>query len=191
MMEGRGAKPSGLNSADFVIFMGGVDINPKIYGEVAHPRTQRPDDERDRAEYAIYKSTPKQFHIGICRGAQLLHVFNGGCLWQDVGGHTRTHPLDYQSEKGIHRTYNVSSTHHQMMRMPVKDGQVWGTANETRERTMVTGATFLMGDKHWSDLEIVYYPKSSSLCFQPHPEHIREKETREVFYRCIIRMMET
>lgn len=191
MMKSEGAKPTGLGRADFIVFMGGTDIQSELYGEKPHPKAQMPNLERDRIETALYNATAGQFRVGICRGAQLLHVMNGGKLWQHIEGHTQNHPLMYETETGLRRSYVVSSTHHQMMRAPFPEGVVWGVANETRKRELTPGRVFLVGDKHWGDAEIVHYPKTNTLCFQPHPEMMTPKTTRELFYRCLVRMVET
>lgn len=192
MMSHEGSRATGVNRADFIIFMGGVDINPKLYGEQPHERTQPPNNDRDRMETALYRTTPDQFHIGICRGAQLLHVLNGGGLWQHVEGHLGNHHIDYVNETGFHRAYTVSSTHHQMMKIsgPHKP-DIWAVANLTTKRELSTGASFRMTENHWSDPEILRYKDTNTLCFQPHPEHISPKETRELFYKCLVRMVET
>lgn len=191
MLRSEGARPTGISKADFVIFMGGTDIDSELYGEQPHKKAQLPNIDRDRLEVAIYKATPSQFRIGICRGAQLLHVMNGGKLWQHVEHHLGNHPLMYETESGLKRNYDVSSTHHQMMQGPFKDGQVWAWANQTRKREFVNGRSFLVGDTHWSDPEVVAYKKTNTLCFQPHPEMMSPKTTRELFYRCLVRMVET
>jgi GMP synthase-like glutamine amidotransferase len=191
MMKSQGARSTGLNNADFVIFMGGVDVNPELYGEEPHPKTQPPNHERDRIETAVFKSTPNQFRVGICRGAQLLHVLNGGRLWQHVEGHTSSHVVHYETEKSIRRAYNVSSTHHQMMKLPTTSGVVWAWADETRQRELPKGGRFLIGPNHWTDPEVVYYPKTQSLCFQPHPEHFQPKDSRDLFFRCLARAVES
>lgn len=191
IMKSFGSVSTGLNNADFIIFMGGTDINSEIYGEMPHQKAQLPNLARDAYETAIYRSTPQQYRVGICRGAQLLHALNGGKLWQHVEHHVGTHDLKYMTENGLFRGYQVSSTHHQMMRGPFTDGIVWGFANKTRKRELVTGHAFLVGDDHWSDPEIVHYRKSQTLCFQPHPEMLAPKQTRELFLRCLVRMVET
>lgn len=191
MMKSEGSRPTGLNNSDFIIFMGGTDINPEIYGEKPHTKTGLANFDRDRIEVALYKSTPKQFRVGICRGAQLLHALNGGTLWQHVEGHIGNHELSYTTETGVTRTYKVSSTHHQMMRKGGATGEVWGVANQTKVRQLVSGGSFAMAKDHWSDLEIVRYKATNTLCFQPHPEIMSPRETRELFYRCLSRMVET
>lgn len=189
MMENQGSKPSGLAKADFLIFMGGTDIDSQLYGERRSTYAQLPNFERDKAECNLFLACKGAFKIGICRGAQLLHVLNGGKLWQHVENHGNSHEVLYTNEFGLARAYNVSSTHHQMMRLPAKDGEIWATANQTRSRQLVTGTVFPVGDNHWCDPEIIYYKKTSSLCFQAHPEYLTPKETRELFFRCVTRMI--
>lgn len=194
MMVQQGARPTGLTNADFIMFMGGTDVDPALYGEKAHPRTQFPNHERDKIEVALYRATPNQFRVGICRGAQLLHVLNGGSLWQHVEGHAAgPHDIKYMTEKGVARAYTVSSTHHQMIKLPVEKngGEVWAWADQTRERSLPSGGSFRCGPEHWSDPEVVFYKNTLSLCFQPHPEHFQPKDSRDLFYRCLARAVET
>jgi GMP synthase-like glutamine amidotransferase len=191
----QAARPKGLDTADIIVFQGGTDVNPSMYQHQPHSMTQPSDDLRDRMEMAVYAATPKQFHVGICRGAQLLHVLNGGCLWQHVSGHGIPHEVRYTNGAGVERGYKVSSTHHQMMSMKGSDAAnaafVWAWGNQTRERELATGRKFEMSQNHWKDPEVVFYKKTSSLCFQPHPEYFTPKDTRELFYKCLIRMVET
>lgn len=60
-----------LKHEQYVIFWGGTDINPELYGEKPSPYTQIPDKYRDNIEtqqalYCIKNNIPI---IGICRGA--------------------------------------------------------------------------------------------------------------------------
>lgn len=187
------AKPRGLDTADILVFKGGTDINPALYNEKVHQLTQFPDLVRDRMETAVFKAaSSKQYKIGICRGAQFLHVMNGGSLWQHIDHHTAPHELKYISEAGVERGFLVSSTHHQMLNLKGNtNGVVWAWASQTKERQFPSGQRFEMGKNHWTDPEIVFYQKSLSLCFQPHPEYFTPKDTRGLFYRCITRMIET
>ena len=106
---------------DLMVFTGGEDVNPALYGEKPHVST-RFNEKRDRFERQVwtdYKDIPK---IGICRGGQFLNVMNGGEMWQDVdkhgvsAGHDMANLVDLGGTK-FHRDYvlNVTSTHHQMM----------------------------------------------------------------------------
>lgn len=60
---------SDIKDADVIQFIGGPDVNPRMYGEECIPgRTtySSPSDDRDTKTWN--KSTPNQLKVGICRG---------------------------------------------------------------------------------------------------------------------------
>jgi putative glutamine amidotransferase len=70
---------------DGIVFAGGEDVAPALYGEAPHPTVQVNAD-RDRSEMAQAESALQQRLpiLGICRGSQLLNVRLGGSLVQDI-----------------------------------------------------------------------------------------------------------
>lgn len=162
-----------MYDADIIVFNGGADIGTEIYGERPAVRgVPWLKSERDEYEIdAFNRFVGDKFLLGICRGAQLLNCLNGGTLWQHVNNHTRTHKMvDLPSGKVIKTT----STHHQMMRPNLETGQVIAVASEATvkyadgvEREIVPAA---MADGE--DIEVVWYPKTRTLCVQGHPEYV-------------------
>jgi len=164
--------------ADVVFFPGGSDVTPSLYGEKKLPVT-RNDVERDLREVEAYHSIPSIVpKVGICRGSQFLNVMAGGKMYQDVNNHARGDHL--ASCKVTKQVVSVTSTHHQMMR-PAPDGEVLMTASlSTRKvsehgtikyKTPPMDATSEAGIPCGRDVEVVWYPKERSLCYQPHPEY--------------------
>lgn len=102
-----------LEEADIILFTGGEDVSPEMYGEVAIPETYC-NPIRDDYELSIFnKVNPEtQICVGICRGAQFLTVANGGKLIQHVDKHAirGTHIIDALGDNIV-----ITSTHHQMM----------------------------------------------------------------------------
>lgn len=151
---------------DLVCFTGGEDIDPRWYGEAKHFRTKFVAHNRDKKEHGLfqkYKDTPK---VGICRGGQFLNVLSGGKLFQHVSGHTNTsnshEMIDLLFTKG---KITVPSGHHQMMIPADKGAYILGVAQEAKEHISLSG---VKPPKY--DPEVVWYPKTYSLCYQSHPE---------------------
>lgn len=75
-----------LARCDAVVFAGGADVNPRLYGETAHPKVYGVDDELDRFEIAAFevvtrRDTPT---LAVCRGMQVMNVAFGGTLVQHL-----------------------------------------------------------------------------------------------------------
>jgi len=70
---------------DLIIFSGGEDINPRIYGE-SITYTRGISTERDKIELDILsKAMALNIKIfGVCRGHQLINAKLGGKLLQDL-----------------------------------------------------------------------------------------------------------
>jgi GMP synthase-like glutamine amidotransferase len=145
-----------------VVWTGGSDINPALYGEKPHKSTHFAP-MRDEYEVACYYSLDKEVpKVGICRGGQLLNVLSGGKLWQDVDGHHGNH---FAFDTRTNEPFEVTSIHHQMMR-PSSDAVLLADAHKSKyvcdELARYSHAS--------SDPEALYYDTTKSFCFQPHPE---------------------
>ncbi len=83
-----------------LVFSGGGDFDPALWGEPLSPRCGDIDPRRDRfelglAQRALHMRLPV---LGICRGCQLLNVAAGGSLWQDMEtaqGHDQKAPRNH------------------------------------------------------------------------------------------------
>ncbi len=82
---------------DGVMFSGGGDIQPSLYGSQPHPLVSSVDPVRDQLEIELFKqtlNTGKPF-FGICRGLQLVNVALDGSLYEDILDQ-RPHALRHQ-----------------------------------------------------------------------------------------------
>ncbi len=75
-----------LEAVDGLLFTGGADLNPLLWGEEPSPRLGGINAERDRselrlAELAYNRNVPM---FGICRGLQTLVAALGGKIQQDI-----------------------------------------------------------------------------------------------------------
>ena len=90
----EGAVGETLAALDGLIFSGGADLDPGLYGQEPHPETAGVLEARDRAELALLEGALERDMpvLAICRGSQVLNVARGGDLVQhlpDVVGDER------------------------------------------------------------------------------------------------------
>jgi putative glutamine amidotransferase len=76
----------------FVLPGSPADVNPAAYGEVNRGKSETPDVPRETTDSAILKHafTEKKPVLAICYGCQLLNVYLGGTLIQDLREETDT-----------------------------------------------------------------------------------------------------
>lgn len=140
-----------IDQMDGIILQGGSDIAPAQYGEDPIGKW-RGDVYRDQYElkildYAIRKEKPI---LGICRGFQLMNVYFGGSLYQDIpsqkpgaGAHrsaelydTINHPINFVPGTLLGDLYGhvanpkVNTVHHQAVKQLGQDLEVYAHSDD-------------------------------------------------------------
>lgn len=82
-----------LSRLDGLIFTGGQDVAPALYGQEPAPGCGTICPERDALDTSLLKAALELDLpvLGICRGIQLINAALGGTLWQDL---PTEHPSD-------------------------------------------------------------------------------------------------
>ena len=156
---------SNPGSIALVLFTGGEDVSPELYGHEPSRRTYS-SPNRDKFEVAVFKKALAAGlpMAGVCRGAQFLCVMAGGTMIQHVDNHGRTHNVRLLDGRVI----EMSSTHHQMC-SPPPDALVVGWSDQR-----LSGVYIGSGDEALSppekEVEVVYYPNIRAIGMQYHPE---------------------
>lgn len=183
MFKSHGYEPVAKldDQVDLLVFSGGEDVDPFFYNHDKHKTTYSnfSKDQREIDQYLL----AQEFGIpcvGICRGGQLLHIMNGGTMWQDVNMHGRDHMA---KTHGTNIEVLLSSMHHQMLMPNSKTENILLlTAHEATKKAKMSAlddqarhtpletVRYVSKANPDEDIEALYYPETNCLCFQPHPE---------------------
>ena len=96
-----------LDAVDGLIFSGGSDLDPELYGAAPHSETdgwvrERDDFELGLMQAALARDVPL---LAICRGSQVLNVALGGDLEQHVPD--RVHTNAHKETAGVFAEHDV------------------------------------------------------------------------------------
>ncbi|MCD2137424.1 gamma-glutamyl-gamma-aminobutyrate hydrolase family protein [Salinicoccus halitifaciens] len=133
--EDPGKIKTQIDNIDALLLTGGNDIEPALFGEEPHRELGEIEPGRDAyesalIEHALEKGIPI---LGICRGAQILNIQQGGTMYQDIysqmeaelNQHTQkaarnylAHTVDIEAGSLLHRIVGETSIktntfHHQ------------------------------------------------------------------------------
>ncbi len=120
---------------DGLVLMGGSDVAPESYGEAPLAPAWSGDRIRDDYEIALYRAfvAAGKPVLGVCRGAQVINVAQGGTLYQDIASQVpgalshrnwdiydrNSHATSLVAGSGLSRLYpgvtliKTNSVHHQ------------------------------------------------------------------------------
>jgi putative glutamine amidotransferase len=90
--------PEIVDRLDGIVFSGGDDLDPALYGQPWHPKAEPIDPDRQRFELALIEEVEKRRMpaLGICLGCQLMNVHRGGSLNQFLPDTPRDGALEHR-----------------------------------------------------------------------------------------------
>lgn len=171
-----------------VLFTGGADVSPEIYGETSPRDVCGSEMRRDLFEAQIFDLARKLGikMTGICRGSQFINVMSGGRMMHHLEGHAGGRH-EIETSKG--EVFVANSLHHQMI-IPPEDGHMIGWAKEPL-------SPIYIGDKdelaEWDrpETEIVLIPRTLCCGAQWHPEMMATgTEGYRYYYQLVRKFLE-
>lgn len=120
-----------LATLDGIVFSGGEDLEPSLYGEAVLNETVYVNSVRDASDVFLARAAVASGKpiLAICRGEQLMNVVLGGSLYQDlaeqkpdnVGHGGTTHKILAEPGSLLAKLYGadsleVNSSHHQAVK---------------------------------------------------------------------------
>ena len=135
-----------------ILFTGGEDIDPSLYGEKPWHALGQLSPMRDAADIIYFKAVRDSGKpiLGICRGLQSVNVLLGGSLYQDLDTQLpraealshrqtaerseKTHSVTAESESVVREAYgerfSVNSLHHQAVKRPAPGLRITARAED-------------------------------------------------------------
>jgi len=168
-----------MEDSDIVLFTGGEDVNPEVYGHKPNQKSyfSKERDLREIKEFEKARMLGKGM-VSICRGSQLITALSGGTLIQHVSNHAiaGTHKIKFlEDEKEMY----ITSTHHQMMNPFGLDESEYDLIAVSASKRSFTYEQSSPSDQALnmaSEPEIVYYKAFKALAIQGHPEMMSKDE---------------
>ena len=124
-------KDVNVDEFDGLLMPGGVDVNPKYYGEEING-SEEIDDELDERQFAVIDKfvKAKKPILGICRGHQILNIYFKGTLIQHLDNYDKhvatnhvdnINTLDLDENGFLYKIYKqpqivTNSSHHQAIK---------------------------------------------------------------------------
>ncbi len=180
-----------LNRLNGVILSGGVDINPKRYGEQPLRGMGEIDEDLDGMELNVAKMAfERDLPIfAICRGIQILNVALGGTLFQDISVQIQNSILHNQKAPKSVLTHAVEIRQGTLLRSIIGKRRIW--VNSKHHQAVKDVARGLQIDAETEDgiIEAMEHPeKRFVLGVQWHPEGSYQKDAySKKLFRAFIR----
>jgi len=167
------------SSFNLLVFTGGEDICPAMYGQSSPKQLCSYNLKRDISEQNLYELARNNGikMTGICRGSQFLNVMAGGTIMHHIDHHGTNHLMDTVDGN----TVEVTSTHHQMC-IPAKHGYIMAWSSQKRSKVYY-GDKDEQVDYIGKEVESIYYPDEGIFAVQFHPEYMNEKSAGFLWYR--------
>ena len=170
---------------DGILMSGGADIDPERYGADPEPELQSIEPVRDDFELKVLEKVyENELPVaGICRGLQILNVYAGGTLFQDVPPHaarkeppsSRVHEVTFDDGSLFSGLYGssiqVNSLHHQSIDKLGKGFLATGVSND-------------------QGIEAIEHVERPIIAVQWHPEMLDTRDSDPLFQWLVQRSSE-
>lgn len=182
---------------DGFLFTGGPDITPFRYGEETLQGCGEILPLRDNMEESLFHIAMELEKpiLGICRGIQILNVFLGGTLYQDIPSQLPSSNLIAHSQKSARNvvTHSVAVEKPSLLYDILKKDSIQVNSFHHQSIKDIAPSLKVAGISPDSIIEAVYMPGHKYfLGVQWHPEHLiyNNEDAQTLFksfvYACII-----
>lgn len=164
-----------IASCDGIFLTGGMDIEPMRYGEEKLPKCGECQPNRDTLEFAVLERTIKADKpiLAICRGCQLVNVYFGGTLYQDLPSERPSDIRHVQSGDPFAPSHDILIEEDSPLFRITGRAQMPGNSFHHQAVKAVGEGLSVMARAADGGIEALYRPSSRYLrAYQWHPERM-------------------
>jgi putative glutamine amidotransferase len=176
---------------DGILFTGGYDIDPHLYGNRHHPKVEGVDTGRDRVEIHLVRQlflSGKPF-FGICRGCQVINVAMSGSLYEDLPEQFSSEiPHDNHDHPRNYLAHTVDVQPNSKLASILTVGPAWvNSLHHQGVNKLGRGLKIaaVACDGLVEAFELENYPYG--LAVQWHPEELQEHETMRALFQAFVK----
>ena len=165
-----------IKTIDALLLTGGQDVHPSLYGHDKQTQTNDYNLERDHFELALIKHAfeAKKPILAVCRGMQLLNVYFGGSLNQEVDNHSQGLPL------GTFHTIEVEPDSH--LSGLLSNGHEVNSVHHQTIATLGNGLRVTARDPRDRVIEAFELPDYPLMAVQWHPEFLIDDHEHQALF---------
>lgn len=163
-----GFAETNFNSAKVVMFTGGEDVSPEYYRQSVGRYTHN-NIFRDKREFEYFNRAVSagKILVGICRGFQAIHAFQGFPLVQHMSGHNSVIHKIIATDGSYE--FAAPGDHHQNP-LAVPEMDILAVADILSPTHLNGNNEEIILPENYRDVEVGFYPEIKGLGFQYHPE---------------------
>lgn len=170
-----------IKKIDALILQGGHDVNPLLFDEEPKIKLGETLKERDLydlklIEFAIKNNKPI---LGICRGLQILNVYFGGSLYQDINENKDFYIKHIQKQPSFEATHNVFTKEKSFMNKKLGDKFLVNSFHHMAIKDISKNFEIAAISKD-GIIEAVEDKKNNILAVQWHPEMLIKNSSKMI-----------
>lgn len=188
----------GLSGEDFLslydglILPGGPDTAPYFYGEEPSWKIGPINEKRDRFESEILRAAVSAGKpvLGICRGMQLINIFFGGNVYQDLSGFSSASILHTQKAPGDCPTHHITTKPGSLLEKLLGNSAFVNSRHHQAIRGLGAGLT-VTAKAPDEVIEGIESENGLLLGVQWHPENLTETDPKQLeIFRWLVKTAE-
>lgn len=181
--------PQIIDTLEGVLFSGGNDLDPSLYGEAYHPKAVPIDPDRQRFEMALLAEVERRRMpaLGICLGSQLMNVYRGGSLNQFLPEMARDPLLEHRKVDDIAPRHGVNLRDNSVVSQLLGKNAIDANSSHKQSVNRVGRGLRIVGTAPDGVVEGVEDPSLPLfLGVQWHPERLHDEADHLALFRLLV-----